>query len=265
MSPRAGATVCLLLLVVPVLGLGCRTTYPGRDDPFERGVKLAIDDPRVVDGLASLVARTEVRQSLVASASLALDGPELRGSRPQRLAVQRPASLRVELLGLFGQIAAILVTDGVSYEFWDGRATGTTGGEVTREMLWRVAQVDLLPAEAVELLLGDPTAGRAVTAIAAVESREGRVTIALAADGADAGKTIVLGPAGELLRALRYDRAGRLLWDASFTDYREAAGDFLAHDIEIKFPRFEATAHFHLKQASLNPELSPSAFQLDPR
>ena len=149
---RAAALATGVLLAAAAV-VSCATAPPEPHDPFEQGRLLAADDPRVTALLAGLRTAAAERRSLIASARLSLDAPDLRFRRPQRLAVRRPADLRIEILGLFGQIAAVLVTDGHRYQLWNGSKqadakSGLEQGEVTRELLWSVARVDLLPAEA---------------------------------------------------------------------------------------------------------------------
>ncbi|MBW2698468.1 MAG: hypothetical protein JRE70_18435, partial [Deltaproteobacteria bacterium] len=128
--------------------LACRTPMPA--------VPLPADDPRPHVLLESLRERAEGRTALRARAKLDLSSPDLRVSRPQRMAVARPLRLRVEVIGLFNQLAAILVTNGHVYQVYDARSAHLEEGIVSEGLLWRVARVDLSPSEAVDILLGAP-------------------------------------------------------------------------------------------------------------
>jgi hypothetical protein len=257
---KLGAGFAAGLLVLAALG--CQTAPPRDADPFAVGRAIPIDDPRVAARIRDLTTQARDRRSLVAAATLSLDGPQLNLSRPQRLAVRRPASLRVEILGLFGQVAAILVTDGATYLLWEASSGETSGGEVTRELLWDVAQVDLTAAEAARLLLGDPSAGEGALAVDAVESPDGHIAISFRGQGDGGARTIDFDRYGRVARALRYDDAGVLLWDASFSDYRDVSGHSLAHAVAIEFPRFDARARFQLERAELNRQLPNAVFTL---
>ena len=100
-------------LVFCGLGLasGCRTPLPE--------TRLGEGDPRPQQLLENLGAGREAVPALRARARVAIDAPDLKLSRPQRLAVARPGRLRVEVLGLFGQLAAVLVADRGRYQLYE--------------------------------------------------------------------------------------------------------------------------------------------------
>ena len=141
----------LVGLAVALLAVSCRTPAP-----LSSPQPLATGDPRPVAWMASLARSAESRQALRAHSRLALDSPDLRFRRPQRLLVQRPAGLRVEVFGLFGQVAAVLVTDGQQFEWLDASRGEVEQGVVDDQLLWRLARIDLSPGEAVAVLLGVP-------------------------------------------------------------------------------------------------------------
>ena len=265
----AAALATGALLAVAIVVSGCVT--PGGDAPsdsFDPGSLLALDDPRVTAPLADLRTAAVERRSLIASARLSLDAPDLRFRRPQRLAVRRPADLRIEILGLFGQIAAILVTDGARYQLWDGSKgggseSGLEQGEVSRELLWAVARVDLSPAEAVALLLGAPIPAAGLAPVAAAQTQDGGVEIALGSDPDADDQVVEFDRDGRLVRASRRAANGVLLWEAVFADYRDLGGELFAHEVTIDFPRFDARAALHFDSAELNRELSSEVFVLD--
>jgi len=261
---RASKPVALLAASLGLVSsLACQALLPPRPyDPFELGTPLAVDAPAVAARLASLAENTRSHTSLVAAAKLSLAGPDVNLNRPQRLAARRPASLRVEILGLFGQVAAILVTDGQTYQLWDASSAETTSGEVTPYLLWNVAQVDLSPDEAVRLLLGDPTSGRDLDLVAAVALPGGVIALSLREPDGEGSRTVEFDPEGRVTRALRYDPDGTLVWDAAFGDYRDVGQYVLAHDLQIEFPSFDARASFRLDRAELNRPLPDGAFTL---
>jgi hypothetical protein len=263
---RAAAIATGALLVAAAV-VSCATPPPEPSDPFARGRLLAADDPRVTALLAGLRTAALERRSLIASARLSLDAPDLRFRRPQRIAVRRPADLRIEILGLFGQIAAVLVTDGSRYQLWNSSMqgdaeSGVEQGEVSRELLWAVARVDLLPEEAVSLLLGVPVPTSALTPVAAAETQTGGVEVVLGSDPEAGDQVVEFDREGRLTRASSRDANGRLLWQAEFADYREVGSDLFAHEVSIDFPRFGARAALRFDSAELNRELSSEVFAL---
>ena len=265
---RAAAAATGTLLFAAIAVSGCVTPPPDRSrDSFAPSTLLAPDDPRVTELLAGLQNAVLERRSLIASARLSLDAPDLRFRRPQRLAVRRPADLRVEILGLFGQIAAVLVTDGTRYQLWNGSKggdpeSGLEQGEVSRELLWTVARIDLSPAEAVALLLGVPISAADLAPVAAAETQAGGVEVVLGSDPGAADQVVEFDRDGRLTRASRRAASGLLLWQASFADYRDLGGALFAHEVSIDFPRFDARAVLHFDTAELNRELSSEVFVL---
>jgi hypothetical protein len=247
--------------------VSCATLPPQPRDPLDQGRLLAVNDPRVTALLANLRTASEERRSLIASARLSVDAPDLRFRRPQRLAVRRPADLRIEVLGLFGQIAAVLVTDGSHYQLWDGsqQGNGNSGveqGEVSRELLWSVARVDLSPAEAVALLLGVPFPAGVLPPVAAAQTQAGGVAIVLGSDPEAGDQVVEFDREGRLIHVTSRDAKGRLLWQAGFSDYRELGSQLFAHEVSIDFPRFGARADLRFDSAELNRELSSDVFAL---
>jgi hypothetical protein len=77
-------------------------------------------------------------------------------NRPQRIAIARPGRLRFEVLGLFDVLAAMLVSDGREFGFFDASSGEVTRGPMTPDLLWQLAQLDLEADEVVDLLLATP-------------------------------------------------------------------------------------------------------------
>jgi hypothetical protein len=263
---RAAALATGIALAAAAI-VSCATVPPQPRDPLDQGRLLAVNDPRVTVLLANMRTASEERRSLIATAQLSMDAPDLRFRRPQRLAARRPADLRIEVLGLFNQIAAVLVTDGSRYQLWDGSQQGDASsaveqGEVSRDLLWSVARVDLSPAEAVALLLGVPFPTGVLSPVAAAETQAGGVVIVLGSDPEAGDHVVEFDREGRLTHATSRDAKGRLLWQAGFADYRELGSQLFAHEVSIDFPRFGARAELRFGSAELNPELSSDVFAL---
>jgi hypothetical protein len=119
-------------------------------------VPLAVGDPRPHALLAGWNARAGELRSLRGSARVSLDGAEGASSSRQLLALERPARLRVEVLGLLNQRIAVLATDGERYDLYRSESGAVESGEIRPSVLWEVAGVPLTPEEAVAVLLGAP-------------------------------------------------------------------------------------------------------------
>ena len=95
----------LALAAALLLQIGCRTLP-------SQVVRLAVDDPRPHALLADWTARAGELRSLRGSARVSLDGARGASFARQLLALERPARLRVEVLGLLNQRIAVLATEG---------------------------------------------------------------------------------------------------------------------------------------------------------
>jgi hypothetical protein len=239
-------------------GLACQSTLPPR-------MPLEPDDPRPAAWLRAHETRADARSSLRGALRLSLDAPDLRFRRPQRLAVRRPADLRLEILGLFGQVAAVLVTDGVTFQSFDAARGAVESGEVTDDLLWRIARVDLLPEEAVELLLGAPMPSHEATVSAAFARPGGGISLDLRDSGGQMRDRIDFDAEGRVVDFIRYDANERVIWHATFADYREHAGDEFAYDVHMRFPEVDAEATLVFDDASLHVDLADELFALRTR
>ena len=226
------------------------------------GAPIGLDDPRAIALLAQFRDESAAREALRAAARLTLDAPGVSLSRPQRLVVQRPASLRIELLGLFDQVAGVLVTDGADFGFVDLSSGVRDAGPVDDGVLWRTARVDLTPADAVALLLGAPALDEGGAVVSARRFEDGGVGVSTR--GADAVRTRWLewDDSGRLRRAALREPDGSAVWVARYSDWRDIEGKRFAHRIELDFPRVEAEASVRFQAVELEPALAPELFVL---
>ena len=81
---------------------------------------LAADDPRPALRVAALQALAQERHALRATGRVEAEGPAGSGFSKQLLLVERPARLRVEVIGLLEQRVLVLATDGERYELYEG-------------------------------------------------------------------------------------------------------------------------------------------------
>lgn len=263
MTPRKRGPFPLAVLALLVLS-ACQTVAP--EDP---GVAISPGDARVRAVLERYQAQSLPRSALRARARLSLEGAGFVLSRPQRLVVQRPASLRIEVLALFEQVAALVVTDGLQYSFVDLTSGVQDSGPVDDGLLWRTARVDLTPADAVALALGAPLLGS--EAVAARQFSDGRLGVESAepVQSDDAGDT-----GAPHSRWHEWDRLGRLhaaelrdgtgtrVWRAEYGDWQDVDGVSFAHRVDLEFTRVEAEASIRFQRVELEPELAPGLFVL---
>ncbi len=253
-------TRALGLLVPLVFIAACRTPGPG--------VLLGPDDPRPAALVAGLEVRAESPAALRARARLDLDARDVSLDRPQRLAVERPARLRVEVLGLFDQLAAVVVTNGDTYQVFDARSRDLEDGVVDPHLLWRVARVDLAPAEAVDLMLGGPRPDPSLREGEAREHANGDVAVTRIDGDGLAREAYRFDAAGRVVEATLFDATGALVWRAAFDDYRAIASPdggevAFAHDVRLEFPRVDARARLVFKTVVLADDLPDALFALE--
>ena len=218
----APVTFPLLSIFLALAFAGCRTAPP---ETIVRGQPLPIDDPRASRVFGAYLEATATRTALRGSARVSLAGPDFKLDRPQNVVVERPARLRFEVIGLFEQLAAVVVSDGEHYGFYDAATGEMERGPLTPTILWDLARVDVEVGEAVGLLLGAPRPSPGSARAAVWQEPDDRVGLAFAREGelrsVECGEPVergwtdpacYLGP--ESLRegadAFVFDRDGRL-------------------------------------------------------
>lgn len=249
----------IALLLPLCLAFACRTVTPG--------VQLSVDDPRPAQLLEGLDVRAAVPHALRASARLSLESPDLRFARPQRIAAARPSRMRVEIMGLFNQVAAVLVTDGAVYQLYTSGETELEEGVVSSDLLWRVARVDLAPDEAVDLLLGAPRLEPGLVPAPATLHEDGTIAFERRNERGVPRERLRFDGAGRVRSIERLDEGGELVWQGSFDDYRDVEspdGGMIpfAYDVSLHFPRVQADARLRFKRVSLVGELDDALFEL---
>ena len=248
--------------LVALMGLvACRGPAPA---PIELR-PLSPDDPRPASLLKQLRARAGSIDGMRGQAKFSLDSPELEFRRPQRVAALRTRALRVETLGLFGQVAAILVTNGGRYQFYDASSNELEEGVVDRALLWELVRIDLDHGDVVDLLLGGASPPETRSLGPAYEMSNGRLRLTLE----DAGRPVEwldFDAEGRLRRIERVPGGDPFLaWQARLDDYRPEAGGsgvVVAHELSVRIPVQETEARFAFREVALNPELPEQVFEL---
>jgi hypothetical protein len=239
-SARALALLALLALA------GCRTL------PLEPRA-LAPDDPRPALRLAALRALASERHALRATARSRSEGPGGCGFSNQLLLVERPASLRVEVIGLLQQRVMVLATDGTRYELY--RAEGPLeAGPVHPGVLEEVAGLPVTPEAAVGLLLAAPLVPEE-PALYAAEDAGGGLTLAWL------DQTLAFDAEGRLV-ALRFRPDARDVLLARWSDWRDTPAGAFPHRLDLDLPEAEARLALEYRQVELDPALDPALFRL---
>ncbi len=235
--------------------------------PVPEATPLPRDDPRPAALVEAWTERGAERRSLRGRARMSVDGDEggVRLRARQVLVLERPASLRVEILGLLSQVAAVLVTDGDQFQLFNTGDGTFTFGAVTPALLWETAYIALTPAEAAAVIVGapPPDAGEALAPLSAAIDADGAIRVDLA-DARGAVRRRVLFDAEGRPRELEMRVGqGAVAWTARWEDYEELGGAPFAHKIVLDVAAGGTHAEISLSGVELNPETSPDMFQLD--
>ncbi len=222
-------------------------------------------DPRPQLLLDAFEKGAEARRSLRGRARIEVEGASgARLAGRQILVAERPARLRIEVLGLFDQALAVLTTDGDRFELFRSADLYFEEGELRPELLWEQAQIALRPEEAIALLLGAPPPEPGLAPVRADGAEDGTVRVALAAPGGPERRRLVFDKEGRLREIEVLAPDGELEWTAGFDEYAPVGGVAFAHEITLYVAAGETRARIRLRDVELNPELPPGIWSVRP-
>ena len=243
-----------LLVVVLGFAFACRTVAPA--------VPLSVDDPRPAALLAHWQTVVASRHALRGRARLAVeaDAGRLRGR--QIVVLERPARLRVEVLGLMNQTAAVITTDGDRFEVFRVGDRSYESGVVHPDLLWREARLALTPEEAVAVLLGAPAPAAGLAPANAVRTHDDRIELDLIdRDGRPRQRAGF--DASQRLRSFAVlGDDGGIRWRAGFDGYAAVGAAQLPHAIVLEVTEGGTRAEIELRDLELNPALPAELFRL---
>jgi hypothetical protein len=261
---RGAGPLAAALLVAASLLAACRTVGPA--EPALP--PLPAEDPRPAAFLTRLVLTAAERTSLRAGARVVIEGERRSSFAKQLLLLERPARLRLEIVGLLGQRVAVLATDGARYDLYRAERPTLESGEVHAGILWDVAGLALTPEEAVQLALGSPLLPSEGTppVASAAELPDGGLRLVLRSPReSDPRRTLEFDAAGELRRYEVRAPSGELVFEARYGDYRDLGGSPFAYAIEVELPATKTHAEIQFQWVELNPTLTDDLFRLELR
>lgn len=292
-DPRRARRTIHLAIGLLLLVAGCRNQPPAG---FLRGEPLALDDARAARVFEAYLAATDARTALRGSARVALSGPDFKLNRPQNVIVALPAKLRFEVVGLFEQLAAVLVSDGERYGFYDASTGKMEAGVVTPGLLWTFAKVDVEIDEAVRVLLAAPRPPPFGARAAVWREDEERIGIGFAStparrrrdcpadpasgwrdpacfgepgDLAAGGDAFVFDQAGKLVELRSFEADGVLRFRARFEAYAPMGAEEPPVEfpgvVTLESPAVRSEARFAWKRVMLAREVSERSFELPER
>jgi len=231
--------------------------------------ELPAGDPRPGALLARWSASVADREALRGTARLSVDAEEgdaagepLRVRSKQRIALARPARLRVEVQGLLGTTLAVLAVDGGEYAFFESDSRHFESGPVHDFLLWDMVRLELSPAQAVEVILGAPLIAADHAVLGAWDAGAGVVRIWLGGELSRRERALDLDADARLVRLAQWEGGHEPAWVARFEDYALVAGAPVAHRVTLEM-RSGTRAVVSLSDVELNPTLAPDIFRLD--
>lgn len=237
-----------------LLSLACAGARP----PIER--PLGDGDPRPAALLEALAREGESRRALRGVAKLSIDGPGGSGRARQIVLVERPARLRVEILGLLDQTVGLLVTDGVHYRVVRSDRS-VERGAVHAALLAEVAGIALAPELAVRVLLGAPLDADARSQRGAALGDDA-VRVFLAPGAGLEREMLDFDADAQLRRWARLGADGEPLLEARYDDWRATGGVPFPFALELVDHTSETTARIAWSDVELDPALAPSLFDV---
>ncbi len=222
---------------------------------------LPVGDGRPAALLRAYRAGAAARHGLRGIAKLSLEGPGGSGSAKQIVALERPARLRVEVLGFLDQTLAVLATDGREYGFFRSEDRSLQRGLVHPELLVEVVGLALTPEEAVRILLGTPALPEDARPSSPALMPDGGVRFELQPAGGGRVE-LEFGPRAQLRRWLASSASGGPLREVRFDDYRPLGDQSFAYRVDLRDFASEVEVRVRYRDVELNPALAPELFRL---
>lgn len=245
MRPVSGLVLATLFL------FSCRSAPP----PF---LELSLGDPQVRQAVGALGELDAARQSLRAEARVTLEGTRGSSFARQLLLLERPGSLRLEVMGLLGQRIAVLASDGESYDLYRAETGRVETAQVHPALLLEVAGVPLPVEDLVQILMGVPP--RPLDRLARAKRNEAG-DLHLDFSLADGGQQrLSTDPTGRLQALLLRDAEGREQVEVQYLDPSPSEG--FAQQVQLIFAAAGLAAEVTFQRWELGPTLDPGLFRL---
>jgi hypothetical protein len=226
-----------------------------------------VPPPELQADPAELLTRLEAAQARVRSvrgtARVGISAPGQSGSTDAFLVAERPDRLRIEVMDFFGNVAAVLASDGERLALHDARSAAFYRGRPTAEAVSSLLPLALPPDELVAILCG--AAPVRPGAPASVEPRDGRVVLTVGA-GAEA-EELALGAelAVEEARLPPGGPGGAPGYALEFGLFRHHAGRRFPTEMALTAPEPRARVTLAWKgDLEVNRPSDPGLFRLDP-
>lgn len=260
-SPRVLSRALPLLLALLVGPLsGCpRPTLPEVErltSPEVARLRLEKEGARRERMSGHVKARMDGLQGLFASADL-------------DVLIERPAKLHIAVRSFFEQPMLVLATDGVFLSGYDATSGALVflHDTVDGRTFERLVGIAIWPQDLVSLFLGVPPAAGAEARQLAIDERARTYQVGLVEPQGFVSVVTARLEDDAMVRWQRYDREGRLLFDARYRDIEVHEGVPFAHELRLELPGSEEASprgiRFEARDIEVNGEpFDPAAFRI---
>jgi outer membrane lipoprotein-sorting protein len=237
------------------LGLSACATVPRTNIPLAQAHDLSV----------FLADRDNVVRSMQSAAVMEYTGGGQHFKARENIIVQRPASMRVEVMSVAG-VALVVAADGGQIAVYDPGKDTLMQGAANAATLERFARIPMTPDAATRLLLGlSPDSGMLASPPDSMTvngdskiltyHQPGGVVDELGFDGA-----------GNLEMVRETQAGGRVAYEVHYSDYRDAGnGIKFPQQAAANFPKTGTTVKFRFENPSINQDVPDSTFVLLPR
>jgi outer membrane lipoprotein-sorting protein len=183
----------------------------------------------------------------------------------ENIVVQRPASMRIEVMSAAG-VALVVAADGGQIAVYDPGKDTLMQGAASAATLERYARIPMTPDAATRLLLGlSPDSAMLASPPNSMTVNGDSKVLTYHQPG---GVVDELGFNGnsslEMVREKLAD--GRVGYEVHYSDYRDVGGGILfPAEVDANFPKTGATVKFRFANPSVNQDVPDSTFVLLPR
>ncbi len=248
---RATRTNALCLVALTWLA-GC--ALPVRSPKVDAG-----DLPRPSDVQAALSTRRQALNGLRTLARLRFTDRDGSQSARQALIVERPSSLRLEILSLVGPVF-LFATNGESLTALEPSEAKFYRGRATAANLLRYGHVPVPLDELVDVLLATPSIPP--NADLRVAANDSGIGATIEATSANSDLRLSWAAPHGLIAAERRDADGEVLWQATYGDYTVIDNLAIAAAIALEIPTTGQRLELNFRDPEVNPTLDPGLFAL---
>lgn len=182
----------------------------------------------------------------------------------ENIILQRPASMRVEVMSVAG-VALVVAADGGQMSIFETSKNTLLHGPASAATLERYARIPMTPDAATRLLLGlsPDSAMLAAPPNSMTVNDAGKILTYHQPDGTI--DELGFNADGRLEMVRETIAGGRISYEVHYSDYRDVGGGILfPTKVDANFPKTGATVKFHFENPSVNQDVPDSTFVLLP-